>query len=144
MAQFSVRSLSPSGDYVMGGNLSNFYIDSPQAVGQCIETRILLFTGEWYLNTTDGTPWFTLPIMGKSTAAGRDAAIRQRILQTPFVTGLSNYSSAVDVRTRAWTVSCTVQTAFGPYQLNVPFTASPSTGPFQLGYSPLGGNQGAG
>lgn len=143
MAQIAVRSLSPSGDYTFGGSLSNFYIDSPQAVGQCIQTRLLLFTGEWYLNLQEGTPWFTLPILGKSSKSGADAAIRQRILGTPFVVGISNYASTLDVRIRAWTVTCDVQTAFGPFQLVAPFVAQSSSGPFQLSYS-QGGMQGAG
>lgn len=126
-----------------GQSLNNYLFDSPEAVGQVVVTRLKLWQGEFWLDLNAGTPWFQ-QILGKSPAPTRDSAIRQVILQTPFVTGLTNYSSTVDLRTRALTVSCTVQTAFGATTITVPFTAGPPAGPFELGVSPVGGLQGTG
>jgi hypothetical protein len=143
MPQFAVRALDANGDYSFGQSAANFLVDSPAAVAQCVLTRLRLWQGEWFLDLTAGTPWMQ-QIMGKSRPAGRDAAIRQVILLTPFVKGISNYATTVDLRTRAWTMSCDLDTAFGTISIVVPFTATPNAGAFQLNYSPAGGTQGAG
>lgn len=143
MPTFSVRTLDANGDMLFGDSLGNFLSDSPSAVGQCIQTRLLLFQGEWFLNLQDGTPWFQ-QIIGKFPQPLSDAAIRRVILETPYVLSLSNYASHVDPRTRALTVSCDVQTAFGQTTVYVPFTATADQGPFAISQSPIGGFQGTG
>jgi hypothetical protein len=97
-----------------GRGISNFYFDEPAAVAQAIGTRLNLWTGDWWLDLTQGTPWLQ-QILGKPRAPGSspDAALRTRILGTPYVTRLSNYSSVWNSTTRAWVVSGVVDTAFG-------------------------------
>ena len=53
-----VRKLTPAGDYTFGNGLSGFYHDEPLAVGNKISERLKLFLGEWFLDSTDGTPWY--------------------------------------------------------------------------------------
>jgi len=106
------RKLSADGDYVFGGQQADFYKDSPEAVAQAVHTRLRLTTGEWYLDTTEGTPWAT-DVLGKYTGSRYDAAIRQRILGTQGVTELTAYSSSLDAERRALSVTATINTIYG-------------------------------
>lgn len=103
------RALSDDFDYTFGQGTQNLLVNSPATVGQAIRTRLLLLTGEWYLDTTSGTPYAT-KILGKNTAATRDLAIKGRILQTQGVKELLGYASRlVD---RAFTVQAVVMTIY--------------------------------
>lgn len=73
------RKQDENGDYAFGNQGADFYVDSQEAVAQAVQTRLLLNQGEWFLDTTEGTPYST-QILDKYTATKYDAAIRQRIL----------------------------------------------------------------
>lgn len=104
------RALSSTGDYQFG-RVGVFLINTPEAVAQAIMTRLNLWSGEWFLDTSEGTPYETR-ILGTGTQGTRDAAVRERILGTPGVLSLVSYSSAVDAD-RKMTVRATVSTAYG-------------------------------
>jgi hypothetical protein len=114
------RKLDANGDKVWGQGLSCFWINVPDAVAQLVDTRLRLWLGQWFLFLTDGTPWQT-QVLGRYTITTRDPAIQGRILQTPGVTGLENYSSNLNRNTRDWTAQGTVNTSFGA----VPFVVGP-------------------
>lgn len=104
------RKLDENGDMQFGAGSANFYVDSPDAVGQAVLTRLRLLTGEWFLDLDEGTPWGQ-NILGMNTAALRDRAIRGRILATQGVTGIASYSSVL--QNRNFTVSVVINTQFG-------------------------------
>jgi hypothetical protein len=106
------RKLDANGDAVFGHQQNDFYRDQPEAVAQAVQTRLALFTGEWFLDITDGTPW-TTQVLGKYTKDQYDAVIRDRILGTQGVTQIDSYSSAVNTTTRSLTVTATIDTQFG-------------------------------
>lgn len=107
-----VRALDASGDYTFGRGAANFLIDTPAAVAQLVRTRLGLLRGEWFLDVTEG---FDLAgkVQGYQAAAARDIEIRRVILETPGVTSITSYSSAVDPVTRKMTMQATVATAYG-------------------------------
>lgn len=107
------RKEDVNGDYVFGHQLADFYQDVPEAVAQAVKTRLGLFTGEWYLDTTDGTPWRT-EVLGKYTKETYDAVIRDRILGTAGVQEIMAYSSSFDGDSRVLNVSATITTVYGP------------------------------
>jgi hypothetical protein len=113
-----VRAQDANGDMTFGQSAANFLADSPQAVAQLVGTRLKLIVGEWFLDVTEGTPWMT-QILGVRTQATRDAAIKRRILGTPGVAEISDYSSTVVGR--QLTVSCTLTTIYGstPYTVTL-------------------------
>ena len=102
-----VRKLDQNGDFSFGHGYQNFWQDSSEAVAQIIKTRLLLFTGEWWLDRSEGMPWGGFPLAptvvarGKVISGGnindtsqtRDLAIRIRILTTPGVVQFLSYSS---------------------------------------------------
>lgn len=106
------RKEDANGDYVFGHGASDFYQDVPEAVAQAVKTRLSLFAGEWYLDTSDGTPWRT-EVLGKYTKETYDAVIRDRILGTDGVQEIVSYSSTFDGDSRALSVSATITTVYG-------------------------------
>jgi hypothetical protein len=113
---FRYRRLDAESDMTFGRGGLNFLVDSPEAVGQSILTRLMLWRSEWFLDLSEGTPWMQ-QILGKPRGPGSpDAAIRQRILGTPYVLRLIDYSSALDRTSRHWMVRALVDTAFGRIQ----------------------------
>lgn len=105
------RKLDTAGDYTLGTG-SDFHVNTPAAVAQAVKTRLLLFAGEWFLDTTDGTPWRT-DVLGKYTQQAYDAVLKDRILSTPGVTGITQYSSALDSSKRTLSVSAAISTIYG-------------------------------
>lgn len=110
------RKLDADGDYSFGHGPADLYRDQPEAVAQAIQTRLELFTGDWFLDTTEGTPW-RQDVLGKGTTAVYDIVIQERILGTPGVLSIDAYSSTLNRDTRALTISATVTTAYGSTQL---------------------------
>lgn len=113
------RKLSDTGDYTFGQGSRNFWINVPEAVAQAIKTRLLLLTGEWFLDTSEGTPYST-QILGKNTGPTRDLAMKSRILKTPGVREMLLYASSVE--DRDFTVQTKVQTVYGQSEI-IPVTA---------------------
>ncbi len=107
-----VRKVDETGDMVLGGNQAAFHRDTPEAVAQIVESRLQLWSGQWYLDLDEGTPYETA-VLGRRTEAMRDPALRARILDTPGVTEIQRYDSVLNRDTRGFTVAATIKTAFG-------------------------------
>lgn len=103
------RALSSTGDYQFG-RAGIFLQDSPAAVAQAIMTRLQLWTGEWFLDKAEGTP-YDGQILGHGTQGSRDLAIKQRIVETPGVSELLSYQSSVTGRSLK--VTARVATQYG-------------------------------
>ena len=104
------RAQDPAGDYQFGRS-NIFLVDSPAAVAQAIKTKLLLATGEWFLDSDEGTPYST-QVLGYGTQDTRDLAIRDRILSVPGVTEIVSYTSSVSAD-RRFTVAAVVSTKYG-------------------------------
>jgi hypothetical protein len=111
--------MSPTGDMTFGQGSQNFLINSPAAVAQAIGTRLRLWTNEWFLDLTEGTPWLS-QVLGTHTINLYDQAITQRILGTPGVVSLASYASQLNRATRKLTVEAVVNTQYGQAALNPP------------------------
>lgn len=107
------RVLSPTGDYSFGQGPSQILVNSPETVAQAVGTRLALLAGEWFLDQTDGLPFYT-QVAGTDTQGIYDNAIRTRILGTPGVTSIDQYASSLDPTTRALTVAASISTIYGP------------------------------
>lgn len=106
-----VRKMDSGGDRVFGRGRLDFLADSAEAVALLVKARLGLWTGEWFLDVTEGTQWID-GILGHNTRATRDAVIRERILGTPGVRALLSYSSSLV--SRRLSVTTTIDTIFGP------------------------------
>ncbi len=118
------RKLTADNDYSFGNSQLDFFRDEPAAVGQSVETRLLLFLGEWYLDTTAGTPYIE-GVLGKHSLAQADVIIQQRTLTATdgggvsTVTGISTYVSTLDPDTRATQAAFSIDTIYGPTQVQI-------------------------
>lgn len=106
------RKLDPNGDYTFGGGSADFLINSPACVAQAIITGLLLWQGEWFLDTSVGMPWAT-DVLGYDTQTVYDQAVKNQILSTTGVTAINSYSSTFNPATRSLTITVDVQTAYG-------------------------------
>jgi hypothetical protein len=106
------RQLSPSGDYVFGGGLKNFYINVPAAVGQAVETRLLLFQGDWFLDAQEGTPYIS-GVLGKFPQSQADTIVRDRTLNTQGILDITTFQSSIDADNRAYSVDEVIDTIYG-------------------------------
>lgn len=135
------RKLDANGDYQFGRE-GEFFIDEPDGVRQAIETRLLLMTNEWFLDSNEGTP-YDPDILGYNTATTRDPAIIDRILGTPGVREILQYSSSVD-EARVFRVNALVATIYGDAQIavdlgtEIPTPPPPPSGPSTGWHTPLG------
>lgn len=132
-----VRALSPSGDYRFGGGRSELLVDSPDAVAQKLKTRLNLWQGEWFLDSSAGTPWMQkilgrhasgLPLAPeRGVSMVYDIAIKTVINNTLGVSQILAYSSSFDGSARVLTVSATVLTIFSttPIQLDAGVPVAP-------------------
>lgn len=111
-----VRAFDANGDYRFGG-LNQFFVDTPEGVAQAILTRLQLNTGEWFLDSDEGTDYHG-SILGYGTQGLRDVEVQRRILGTPGVKEIVEYSSSFDERSRAFSVNTRVATLYGEVSLD--------------------------
>lgn len=112
------RKLTADGDYSFGAGQLDFYRDVPEAVGQAVMTRLLLWTGEWFLNIDEGTP-FMLGILGKYSKETADITIQDRAEGTQGFVNIEQYDSILDRDNRALGVEMTINTIYGPTAIQV-------------------------
>lgn len=112
------RKLTSDGDYTFGGGQNDFWRDVPEAVGQAVQTRLLLWLGEWFLNIDDGTPWVQ-GILGKHSQEVADVTLQDQILGTQGMVSIDDYSSELDGETRSLEVQATINTLYGPTDVQV-------------------------
>lgn len=105
------RKLAIDRDYVFGHGANDFYIDRPETVGQAVLTRLGLTQGEWFLDTTIGTP-YNSQVIGKGTAATYDLAIKEVINNTAGVKQIDKYYSYVSP-SRVARVVAVIDTVYG-------------------------------
>lgn len=106
----TVRKLDGNGDIVTQGTQ---FISGVDEIAQTVRTRLRLFLGEYFRDISDGTPWFE-QILGKGVSMdAREAALRNRIVRTPGVVRLTQFSTDFDVNTRKYTVTAGVLTTYG-------------------------------
>lgn len=113
-----VRKLTGDGDYSFGSSQLDFWRDVPQAPAQVARTRLLLWLGEWFLNLTEGTT-YPETVVGKHTKDLADTTIKDRVLGSQGVTNIQDYTSEIDPDTRLMTVQMTINTIYGPTDLEV-------------------------
>lgn len=110
-----VRKLDESGDWMFGRGLQSYHSGSPATV-QRARCRILLVQGEWFLDTSDGTPWFEIedqpdvqPILGVTRNLGyTEAVLKARILGTDGVVSIESFTPTMNPETRKYSAAARV------------------------------------
>lgn len=104
-----VRRLDDDGDMVLGHGNYDFHVDTAEGVAQNVMTRLALWRGTWFLDTTEGTPWLQ-EILGKHDAV--DMVLKDRILETPGVREIDSFEAIFHPDTRKLAVTATIVTAY--------------------------------
>lgn len=112
------RKLDANDDYSFGSGQLDFYRDVPEAVGQAVKTGLLLWLGEWFLDTSKGTPYMQ-GVLGKYPKTTADITIQDQTLGITGVTGIASYESVLNTDSRGLDVSLTVDTIYGPTPVQV-------------------------
>jgi hypothetical protein len=119
-----VRALDPiSWDFIG----EDTYLYDLEAVAQIAKQRLLLFSQEWFMDLSEGTPVFTQilgPAMPQRQQQALALLLQQRILSTPYVTAVSDLQISFNSATRGLSFSCTITTPFG----TIPITNQPAPG----------------
>jgi hypothetical protein len=144
------RKLDENGDMQFGHGSGDVWFNTADGVGQAVKTRLMLFRGEWFLDITEGMPWGGIPlndqvvtqgqVLGSHTSDTRDFAIKDRVLSTPGVLSIIDYSSAIDASTRAFSASMKISTIYGAVGIKIASNAT-SVG-FTIGVTPLDSGMG--
>lgn len=113
-----VRKLTPSGDYSFGNSEQDFWIDQPEAVAQNVQTSLLLWVGEWYLDINQGTPYMQ-GVLGKYSQQVADTIIEDRVLSVDGVTDIENFQSTLDPNARSLAIEFNLNTIFGPTTVQI-------------------------
>jgi hypothetical protein len=113
------RKLDQNLDYSFGQGQGNFWINVPDAVGQYILTRMMLWQGTWFADLTQGVPWST-QVLGNRTMWTRDPVVIGTINETEGVLDIAQYNSQIDVNTRTFTAAAVVDTLYGQVAIVVP------------------------
>ncbi|MGL6014112.1 MAG: hypothetical protein ACRC0J_21805 [Shewanella oncorhynchi] len=88
-------------------------IDDADRVRQQLLIKLLLWTGEWFLDTEFGTPYMQ-DILGKQlTLYGALAAIRKSIIEVDDVLQITSFSHTFSNQTRKLSVKFEVSTPYG-------------------------------
>ena len=107
------RKLADDKDMTFGNQQADFWRDVPQAPAQAVETRLGLFSGEWYIDISEGTP-YQGGVLGKHTQASYDPILRDRILNSEGVIAILSYESIYDGDLRTLTARAEIETIYGP------------------------------
>ncbi len=111
------RRESPEGDYVFGQGDNTFLMDSPECVAQAVNTRLQLWRGEWFLDTSEGTPW-AQSVLGKQATDIYALALRDRISTTQGVLSILEFGTSINPANRRVACNGTLDTLFGTSTLN--------------------------
>lgn len=106
------RREDDDGDYTFGQGDDTWLINSPETVAQAVKTRFLLWYGQWFLDTTEGTPWIQ-SVLGKQKPETYNLAIRQRILETRGVNSISSFDTTLNTSSRRVVFTATIDTIYG-------------------------------
>lgn len=80
---------------------------------QKLKIRLWFFLGEWFLDTSEGTPFHQSILVKNPNIPLIDTLLKSRILETEGVTGLESYESTYDSARRSFRVDFQAQTDAG-------------------------------
>ena len=110
------RKLDKNGDLSAGHGSADFFVDQPEAVGQSVLTRLRLWTGEWFLDTDEGTP-YREQVLGVRKRQTAGPALKMRVASTEGVTSVNDFAADYNGDSRHIAVAATISTAYGETEL---------------------------
>jgi hypothetical protein len=134
------RKLDANGDYVFGHGGQDFLVNTPEAVGQAVETGLRLFLGEYFADTSQGVDYLG-GVVGRNTGSLYDQIIKSHVQATFGVLKIVTYSSSLDDQGRLLAIKLSIATIFDGVVTVATQVVVPSGG---YGVGPYGSNPGYG
>lgn len=106
------RKLDENYDMQFGNQQSDFWRDVPDAPAQAVLTRLRLWTQEWFLDLSDGTPYQD-GILGIGTQETIEPILRQRISETQSVNDILSLDIQHDKDSRITYIATEIDTDYG-------------------------------
>lgn len=116
--KYRTRRLDENGDFVISGKV---WIYDIEAVTQTINTRLKLFSAEYWRDVTEGTPWIKDILTknnSRNTLQSKTAILKNRINNTDGVVSIIKWESDFNYSTRKFTVNADILTEFGVVSVN--------------------------
>jgi hypothetical protein len=85
---------------------------------QDILQRLSMFLGEWFMDNTQGTPWFQQILVKSPDLAAIDAIFKNIILSTPGVMQLNGFKFTPNLSARLLSVTFSVLSTSGKINYN--------------------------
>jgi hypothetical protein len=114
VADFVGLSIQPHNDLRLDATGSPVLVFDAEAIGEHIRQRLMLWQGEWFLNTDSGVAWTTY-ILGRppSELPIAESIIKAEIAATPGVSDILEFSAVYDRATRGLRIErCQILTVF--------------------------------
>lgn len=111
------RKLDADRDMVFGNQQADFWRDVPEAPAQAVGTRLRLWSGEWFLDLSEGVP-YQVSALGTGKMQTIEPMLRLAVQETQGVTGIAAWSSSWNPDSRAYSVAATIDTIYGATNLN--------------------------
>lgn len=106
------RALDSNNDLIIENGSLKLVRDAAEAI-QHVRTRLLFYLEEWFLDTSAGTPWLQEVMVKPVNLANVESIIKTRIIQTPGVLTLQEFSMEYDTSSRRLNVQFTAETEYG-------------------------------
>ncbi|AYD65742.1 hypothetical protein DVB37_18835 [Achromobacter sp. B7] len=100
------------------------FVEGADRIAQQINTTLLAFMGEWFLDTTFGVPYFEDILVKSPDRSGIEAIFRARIREVPGVTQVSAMQLQLERQLRVLRVTYQADTTFGRLERVVLLQAS--------------------
>lgn len=97
--------------YFVDGQIA--FVTEKEYVAQRIQTRLLLFLGEWFLDTSQGVDWFGSILTKPVNMVTIEGILKATIINTPDVTELLTFTSDFQKGVREYNVNFSVDTVYG-------------------------------
>lgn len=104
---------------ILNGDLS--LTSGSSGIAQNLRIRLNFFKGEWFLDATQGMPYFQNVLVKQPNSQAIRAIFRKAILTTPGVTSVSNLELDLDNSLRKLSVSFEAETIEGPLSFDEDF-----------------------
>lgn len=105
----SVRRLDTNHDWTFGRSLANLSTQNEE-VSQSVETRLMSFMNDWFLDVDAGLNWWTF-LSQKNQQTTMERAIREMVEKTDGVLRLNDLQIYVDKNRKA-SISITLTTIY--------------------------------
>jgi len=106
------RALNSNNDiFVLNGRFA--VVSEGAETVQHLRTRLRFFLGEWFLDITEGVPYFQQILKKPFDIAKVETLLKSEILNTPNIKNLTRFESSFNGDTRKLTINFDAETTFG-------------------------------